>query len=235
MPVKAQRKAPRGRKGAPAVTRTRRGIGRPPAGAQTVGREALIAKTCELLREIPPNQLTRAEVARRLQVDPSLIRYYFSNRGTLLLAALEQLTSEFTHMFEQEMAKADGSAEGLLRARVAAMLRFEITYPFFHRLLLEEIVPLDSQAAVRFLDTLTKRAVSSYASIVKAGVDEGTFQPLDHAFLFLTVVGMCEFFVNGLPILRIAQGKDLDEHVPGARYLEFVCKLLLDGLRVRSR
>src|SRR5579863_9430081 len=87
-----------------------RGIGRPAAGQQTVGREALITRTCEMLMMMPPNKITRAEVARHMNVDPSLIRYYFRDRSTLLLAAVARLSAEFDRNRDQAMQQADQGA-----------------------------------------------------------------------------------------------------------------------------
>ena len=210
---------------------SRRGIGRPAAGPKTVGREALIDRTCELLMQMPPNRITRAEVARHMGVDPSLIRYYFRDRSMLLLAAMEKLTAEFSRMLDQELGQADRGPEGALRARVSALQKFETTYPFFHRLLIDEFVNLNSPAAARFLQQLTAQAMAGYGAILDEGVSQGIFRRTDSAFLFLAVVGMCEFFVNGMPILRIALGKNFDEKGLSARYREFICELLLNGIR----
>jgi TetR/AcrR family transcriptional regulator len=212
----------------------RRGIGRPAAGPKTVGREALIDRTCELLTQMPPNRITRAAVARHMGVDPSLIRYYFRDRSMLLLAAMEKLTAEFSRMLEQELAQAVRGPEGALRARVSALQKFETTYPFFHRLLIDEFVNLNSPAAARFLQQLTAQAVAGYGAILEEGVSQGVFRQTDSAFLFLAAVGVCEFFVNGMPILRIALGKNFDEKGLGARYREFICDLLLNGIRAPS-
>jgi AcrR family transcriptional regulator len=211
--------------------RARRGIGRPAAGPQVVGREALIDRTCELLTQLPPNRITRAEVARHMGVDPSLIRYYFRDRSMLLLAAVEKLTAEFSRIREREMQHEDPGPEGRLRARVSALLKFEITYPFFHRLLIDEFVNLDSPGAARFMQELTTTALAGYGSILEAGAKEGVLRRADSAFLFLAVIGMCEFFVNGMPILRIALGKSFDERALSERYREFICDLLLNGLK----
>jgi AcrR family transcriptional regulator len=211
----------------------RRGIGRPAAGPQVVGREALIDRTCELLMQLPPNRITRAEVARQLGVDPSLIRYYFRDRSMLLLAAVEKLTAEFSFIREREMQHEDPGPEGRLRARVSALLKFEITYPFFHRLLIDEFVNLDSPGAARFMHELTTTALAGYGSILEAGAKEGVLRRADSAFLFLAVIGMCEFFVNGMPILRIALGKNFDERSLSERYREFICDLLLNGLKTQ--
>ena len=196
-----------------------------------VGREALIDRTCELLTQLPPNRITRAEVARQMGVDPSLIRYYFRDRSMLLLAAVEKLTAEFSRIRNQEMQHAQPDAEGKLRARVSALLKFEITYPFFHRLLIDEFVNLNSPAAAQFLRELTTSAVAGYGAILESGFEQGVFRRSDSAFLFLAVIGMCEFFVNGMPILRIALGKSFDQRAISARYREFICDLLLNGLK----
>jgi AcrR family transcriptional regulator len=209
----------------------RRGIGRPAAGPHAVGREALIARTCELLTQLPPNRITRAEVARHMGVDPSLIRYYFRDRSVLLLAAVEKLTDEFSHLLQQELQQAGDGPQNELRARIAALLKFEITYPFFHRLLIDEFLQLNSPAANRFLQQLTSNAVAGYGAILEAGRVAGVFRRTDPAFLFLVVVGMCEFFVKGMPVLRLALGKNLDERGASVRYRDFICELVLNGLR----
>lgn len=214
-------------------SRIRRGIGRPAAGPQVVGREALISHTCELLSQLPPNRITRAEVARHMGVDPSLIRYYFRDRSMLLLAAVEKLTAEFNRNVEQELQQAGPGPEGRLCARVSALLKFEIAYPFFHRLLIEEFMNTKSPAAARFMDEVTVKSLDAYYALVESGVKERVFRRADGAFLFLAVIGMCEFFVKATPILRVALGKDFDERVISARYREFICDLLLKGLKLR--
>ena len=216
-----------------AAARKRRGIGRPAAGSQTVGREALITRTCEMLTELPPNRITRAEVARHMNVDPSLIRYYFRDRSTLLIAAAERLVDTFQRLLDEELAQSDMSAAGRLRARISALLKLNITYPFFHRLMIDELVTLDTPAAVRFVEQLTRDGVAGYTEVIDAGVKDGVFRRTSVPFLFLAVIGMCEFFVNGMPILRIVMGKDFDQRAISARYREFICELLLDGLKTR--
>ncbi|MGH8230942.1 MAG: TetR/AcrR family transcriptional regulator [Steroidobacteraceae bacterium] len=210
-----------------------RGIGRPAAGPHTVGREALIARTCEMLRRMPPNKITRAEVARHMNVDPSLIRYYFRDRSTLLLAAVERLMAELSQLTEDELAHSDRTPASRLRARVAALLKLNVTYPFFHRLMIDELVTLDAPAAVQFVERLTREGVAGYAEIIDAGVSEGTLRPASVPFLFLAVIGMCEFFVNGMPVLRIAMGKEFEPRAIGEQYREFICSMLLEGLKVR--
>jgi AcrR family transcriptional regulator len=232
MPSANTRKA-RVRKPTKQSPRGRRGIGRPAAGPHTVGREALIEHTCQLLSQLPPNRITRAEVARRMGVDPSLIRYYFRDRSTLLLAAVERLTAEFCRIRDRELAQAGNEPEGKLRARIAALLQFEIAYPFFHRLLIDEFVHMKSPAVVRYLHELTTRSLDAYSAMLDSGFDARVFRRSDSTFLFLAVIGMCEFFVKATSILRIAAGKNVDQRSLSVRYRDFVCDLLLNGLKLR--
>lgn len=210
--------------------RKRRSIGRPAAGEERVGREALVDKTCELLRTLPPNRVTRAEVARYTNVDPSLIRYYFRDRSSLLVAAAQELTARFLKTVEEESAKSDGTADGRLRACVAAHIAFEIDSPFFHRLLVEEVVTSRTPAAKKLLNEITEKAIGMYESILNAGSRQGTLRRVDPVLLFITIAGICEFFVSGQPIIEHASGKKVDPAALGSRYRDLVSGLLLEGL-----
>jgi TetR/AcrR family transcriptional regulator len=235
MPKSIGRQRPAARRPDKSAVRNgkQRGIGRPAAGQQTVGREALITRTCEMLMQMPPNKITRAEVARHMNVDPSLIRYYFRDRATLLLAAVERLTAELARLMEEELARSDLTPASQLRARVSALLKLNVTYPFFHRLMIDELVNLDTPAAVRFVEQLTREAVAGYSDIIDSGVKDGVFRRTNVPFLFLAVIGMCEFFVNGMPILRIVMGKEFDQRAISQRYREFICDMILHGLKAK--
>ena len=65
----------------------RRGKGRPARGQPGVGRETMIAATSELLKKRSPENITRAELARKAGIDPALIRYYFGDMSSLVLQA----------------------------------------------------------------------------------------------------------------------------------------------------
>jgi TetR/AcrR family transcriptional regulator len=210
--------------------RKRRTIGRPSSESQAVGRDALLAKTCELLRELPPEKVTRAEVARYTNVDPSLIRYYFEDRASLLVAAAEKLTADFAKNLDNAVKHSDNSPRSLLRARVHTLFDLNTEHPYFHRLLLQEIVPSNAPAAKKLMEELTRRAVGGYEAILAAGAKDGSLQRANPAYLLLAVIGLCEFFIAGLPILQIASPTKLDQNTVTREYREFVGELVLNGL-----
>jgi len=210
----------------------RRGKGRPSRQGAVVGRDALLAQTCKLLARHPAREVTPAAVARAMGVDRTLIRYYFSSREALLLAAIERLTTtQFLTYLDQELAGAKSSPEGRLRARIAALLDLEIRFPFFSRLITDELAGMKSKAARELLARLTARGLDGYRAVLTAGVKAGTFRQTDPALVFLTVVGLCQYFVAGAAVIKIALGDARDGAALAARYREFVCDLVLRALR----
>jgi TetR/AcrR family transcriptional regulator len=195
-----------------------------------VGRDALLAKTCELLRELSPEKVTRAAVARYTNVDPSLIRYYFQDRASLLVAAAEKLTADFAKNLDSAVKDSDNSPRSLLRARVHALFDLNVEHPYFHRLLLQEIEPSSAPAAKKLMRELTDRAVGGYEAVLTAGAKDGSLQRANPAYLLLAVIGLCEFFVAGLPILKLASATKLDQKAATSEYREFIGELVLNGL-----
>jgi AcrR family transcriptional regulator len=195
-----------------------------------VGRDALIAKTCELLKRRPVNQVTRAAVARAARVDPATIRYHFPDGQTLLLAATERLTAGFLDLVEREMPVKDASPPERMRARISALLKLHTANPFFSRLM-EEISQMKSAAARKLLADLTQRGSRAYTAIVESGVADGSFHSTNPALVFLAVVGLCQYFVTGAPVVRLALGGNLRQSEIEDQYLEFICDLLLDSLK----
>lgn len=220
-------------KAAPAETAStrRRTIGRPSSANDSVGRETLIDVTCRLLKELPPDKVTRVAVARGSGVDPSLIRYYFRTRESLLVAAAKRVTEEFGAVLNQRLAQTPATPIDRLRARIASLLEMHVTYPFFHRLIIEHVLNSDAPEAKEMFNDLTTRALGGYADIVAAGVDEGSLRKIEPVFLFVAVVGMCEYFISAEPILKFAFGRRYGRRKAHQEYVAFVTEMVLNGLR----
>lgn len=223
------------RKATESQRRKRRAIGRPSSTSAGVGRDVILAKTCELLQELAPAKVTRAEVARYANVDPSLIRYYFQDRSSLLIAAAGRLAQEFFSRLDKAEENIDGSAAELLRTRVHTLFDFIVEHPFFHRLLIDEITPLNSQAAKRMLEDFVQRTVAGHGALLAAGAREGELQEVNTVLLLFTVIGGCEFFTAAVPLLKIAAGRKIDEKVARREYRDFICDLMLYGVATRPR
>ncbi len=222
--------APRRKVGRPAGAR---GTGRPKGENATVGRDALIDKACELLKTTQPAEITRAMVARETGVDPSLIRYYFSNRSALLAAAAKRITERYAVMLDEARARSDGSPESSLRERIRALVELMAEYPFFHRLFVEEIMGSDSEDARAVFEAVTARGATGYRAIVGAGVDSGAFREVDTTMLFAAIIGMAEFFKPGTKVIEEARGEAVPEAELRENYTHFICDLVLNGIAKR--
>jgi AcrR family transcriptional regulator len=210
--------------------RTRRGKGRPTDPKLAVGAETIVEETCKLLSQMPPAKVTRAAVARAAGVDPSLIRYYFKNRSLLLLAAFEKLTGEYRQYLAEESEKYDPTPRGQLCARVSALFRLNTTYPYYHDLLIEEIVPMKEKTAQEFFADMQDRRVSAYRDIVNRGVADGSFREVDVELLFMIVIGMCHFFSKGAAVLQGVKHSDTIDPALQNEYHDLICELLIKGL-----
>ncbi|KPF92393.1 hypothetical protein IP81_06640 [Novosphingobium sp. AAP83] len=203
--------------------------GRPISAEDGVGRRAIINAACDLIRTMSPDKVTRAEVARHANVAPRLIHYYFKDRPSLLQATAGALSD----LFQRQAGAAvrdDDPPEAQMKARIHAFLRFQLEYPYFHRLVTEEIVGGEGTSQ-SVLQTMSLRGLAGYARIVDKGVQQGTMRPVDASLLYLAIIGIVELAASGRPILR-----ELGHAVPDdpgyiELYSDFITDLLFNGLR----
>lgn len=201
--------------------------GRPSDSQDVVGREALIHAARRLLERMPPAKVTRAAVARQAGVDPSLIRYYFKDRASLLLAVLDRTVGERPLRPHDVLT---GSAAEALRAYVRGFFAFHTANPFFHRLLIEEIAQSESAAARDAFHRLNHMAIAGLRDILEEGARDGTLNEADPVLLHVAIVGMCEFFFASGVLLEDALGKGVEPHDVADRYGELVATLVLNGI-----
>jgi AcrR family transcriptional regulator len=212
----------------------RRKRGRPDdRGGRSVGADAIVLKACELLREVAPRDVTLLRVAQHAGVDRSLIRYYFTNRTRLMLAVARLLLGQMQAEVASAQSRAAGDPEMQLRERARGLLRFQIKHPYFHRLMVEEVVNSDDPEARAFFKTFTAGGIADYRAVTNAAAKRAGIRSVEGAFLYMATIGMCEFFVTGAPILKIAFGKDFDGDAVQRQYEKFICAYVVDGLRKR--
>jgi hypothetical protein len=118
-----------------------------------------------------------------------------------------------------------------LRENARALLRFQIKHPYFHRLMIDEVVNSDEPEAQAFFKSFTSAAIANYRTAASAVTRRAGIKPVDGAFLYMAVIGMCELFVTGAPILRLAFGKDYDAEAVNRQYEKFIADYVVNGLR----
>lgn len=200
--------------------------------AQSVGPEALVDLALGLLTEQPPSEITRASLARHAKVDPGLIRYYFKNRDSLMRTVAESLTESLQRRASANPPKASHSAPEQISARVKALLAFKLDNPFYHRLMMEDMARSDSGESRALFDGVSQSAITRYGNFLTEGIKDGSLRDVDPSFLYMAIIGLCDFYVTASPVIL----KGLDKKGrkdTNARYAEFICDILLNGLRPR--
>lgn len=213
----------------------RRARGRPRAGGARVGAKAIVGHACELLRTLMPRDVTLLRVAQHAGIDRSLIRYYFKDRSSLLLAAARDLFSQLQEDLAHVAGIPDATPAERVRESARALLRFQIRHPYFHRLMVDEVVSSDRPDARDFFASFTADAVSDHRKTASAIGRLADMRAVDGAFLYIALIGMCEFFVTGAPILRVAFGRDYDVAAVNRAFERFIADYAVDGLRRLSK
>jgi TetR/AcrR family transcriptional regulator len=215
----------------PKATR-KRAQGRPNDGKNAVGPELLLRAARELLMKLPPALVTRAALARQAGVDPNLIRYYFKDRDSLLLAVVDQIINEENKL---TAASAAGNPNERLRSQIRHFVEFHQRHPYFHRLLNEEIASRQSksQRARQLFHRLNQLTVKLYAGIFRDGAKDKSLRTLDPVLVHIAIMGMSEGFVSSRVLLEDAFGKGATPADYAKRYADTVVQLLVDGARAR--
>jgi AcrR family transcriptional regulator len=227
-PAAARARVATPRAGKPAARRKGR-----PAG-QALGREAVLRAVCQLLKRLSYAEVTITAVARELKVDPALIRYYFRDHDTLMAAAGMALKDEFRACTLAAVARSDGTPEGLMRARISALITIGTRYRFAMRLL-SDLASHNPKPAVRkAILALTGEGMQFYDRLLRAGAARGRLRRVEPLFMAMAVLGMADVFTIQDPLFKAGRRLGLrSEAELRSRYEQFMADLLLNGLRAR--
>ncbi|HEY6456327.1 MAG TPA: TetR/AcrR family transcriptional regulator [Steroidobacteraceae bacterium] len=211
--------------------RRARSPGRPAATDRSVGADAIVLKACELLRDGAPRELSLVKLARHAGVDRSLIRYYFKDRHGLLLAAARHLFGVMTGRLDAVSTQLSSDPVRRIREMAVALLNFQVEHPYFHRLMIDEVVHSPRAEARGFFRTFTAQGVESFREMAAATARRGVTRPHEGVFLYLAIIGICEFFVTGGPILKVAFGENYDAADINQQFARFLREYVIDGIR----
>jgi TetR/AcrR family transcriptional regulator len=226
--MKRKASVPLSRKKASAATvRQKRSRGRPGAKDGAVGREAIVSAARQLLEKLPPHQVPTVLIARKAGVDPALVRYYFRNRDELLFAVIEDIIGTWA----AKHPLPDAPPADRLSAHIADMLEFSCRMRSMQRLMIDACEAKSPTVRARVRE-LNAGALHKYAQYLHPAGDEAE-PSLDALFMYIAVIGMCEFFAAAQVMIVPLAPKELDARQLAQRYQTFIGKLVLDGLRSR--
>jgi AcrR family transcriptional regulator len=206
------------------MAKPKRGQGRP---ADTgVGREAIVAATRKLLQELPPARVTISSIAREAGVDPALVRYYFGDRSNLLLEVVDSMLANAR--FEGDEGEDTVAS---LRRHVGQILRFTHSARHMQRLMIDELAEAKSAEVRSRHREMNVQAIGFYEKLMAD--KDADFRSVDPMFLYLTLIGIFDFFVTAEPMIRNVVPEGTDMQALEKRFEAFVVDLVLNGLRNR--
>lgn len=225
-----KRKAPAqvGRKRATAPPRQKRSRGRPRTDQGAVGREDILTAACQLLEKLPPHQVPNVLIARKAGVDPALVRYYFGNREELLIAVVEHILSTWA----STPVPPDAAPAERLSAHIGDMFDFSCRVRSMQRLMIDGCAQAKTASVRARARELNSTALRHYAQFLHSGRADAE-SSTDPLFMFISVIGLCEFFAAAQAMILPLAPKHLDAAELARRYEAFIRGLVLDGLRSR--
>jgi hypothetical protein len=149
----------------------------------------------------------------------------------LLLAAARHLFGLLKSRIDAIQAQLAADPQLHIRHLTVALLQFQIEHPYFHRLMIDEVVSSPRSAARAFFRSFTEQAVARFRAMAAQSTEQGGARPYDGVFLYLAIIGMCEFFVTGGPILKVAFGDEFDPAEVNRQYAQFLREYVIDGIR----
>ena len=180
------------------------------------------------LRTVPPEKLSLSVAARHAKVHLTLFKYYFQDRTRLLVDVARMLSKEIgDRVIEIEGANDAKSAPERLAIRIDAMVDFFLVNPFYHRLMVEIIDNETDPLATELINLWMSKTLDIYDNLIDAGVAEGTLRPIDPAFTFLAIMGLCEKILHAAKL--VGRGGEGPEKA-AARYKAFVIDMILKGV-----
>ena len=224
------------RRATAATKRVRRSKGRPGPEDPKVGADTLILRTCELLKKERPHKITIAAVARHAGVNRALIRYYFGDRSSLMIAVARHLMSERPDL--QAVPSTPESAERAIRRTLKSLIDLHRDYPSFRELFFKEIMDMRSPEAEQVfagaLDQEIARTRSVLALLRGREPEDTKSANIEAAIFHLALIGMGESYVSTFKIIETAAGSPLDRKKIDERFVDFVADMILHGMRGRT-
>lgn len=199
-------------------------------GRGSVGRDAIVSSTRELLRAVPPASLSRKSVAEASNVDPALVRYYFSDLRHLLTEVLKILVAEYRERFDQLEFDPEEPGDAIEK-RIRHIVTFLAQEPSYHDLFIEQIINGKDEWAKDTRDNFTDTFFGSMNSLIEKGRADGIFrEDFDSRFVYIAIIGAAHFLGTSRPIFERLFGRDMNPTDLSDQYADFLSDIILGGI-----
>jgi len=195
-----------------------------------VGKAAIIDSVIALMKTKAPQELSVLEIATAAGVDPALIRYYFTNKQGLMRAAathiMDQLQARSRAMLDQ-----DAPLEERIRKRLILLIEALKDNPRFLQLVLNEIYShVDTPERIETLHGVASRGLALSEALLIPREGDPVLDAIDPRFLHVAFLGLCTFFVDAEPMLKVLFSDEGEAPDLTGRYLDFATRLIMQGI-----
>lgn len=211
------------------MTKTRpqkRSVGRPGAGSGDKQAD-IIEATLSILRTTHPDAVTVIEVARHAGVDPAMVRYYFTNKEGLFVAAAKTLMGRLLAR-ATDIVQGEGGLGPKIQERLKGMLAILVENPFLHTLL-NRVYSSESAEGRQLMADVNGRSMVLMGDLLRARPGDPV-RGVDPRILQCALIGLSEVLLNARPLIEYMFGVEADSRDFVDRYAAAMADLLLHGL-----
>ena len=198
-------------------------------------RERLLDAAVEIAVEQGFDSAGLREIARRAEVSPGMISYYFGDRQGLYQAMFERVFARIQEKVDSVLDAPDRSTED----RVADLIRIQISSiaadPWLPRVVMRELLARKDTPLKAFIGEFMAQGpiAMMIERLEEAQADGAISADYDPPMLAMTLASLSGFPFLMLPMLGPHMGLELDGDFPD-RLIEHNQKLLSTALRART-
>jgi TetR/AcrR family transcriptional regulator len=196
-----------------------------PAGA----RDLLLQTASDIMREGDIVDISLSELSLRSGLNSALVKYYFGNKAGLLRALLDHDMAGIISAVDALMAK-DMAPEVRLRRHIGAVVDTYYKTPYLNRLLMRLVRESDDEEAHRIADSYLTPLSRAYDKLIKDGVRQGVFRPVDPQLFYFTTTGACDRFFSSRLVLKHCYDTEALTEELRDRYREHCIDSIMAGI-----
>ena len=189
--------------------------GRPAAAAGVDQRARLLDAAVALFGERGIAATPLREIARRGQVTPALLHYYFASKDSLVQTVLDERIAPFIAVSVAPLREPLPSPRATLRRFLETHMRNIAANPWMPRLMAREVLSeggaLRAQMQAQFMAAIAPKALFQISAAQRRGEIRSDLHPL---LLGLSLISLVVFPFAALPVWRDMAAAMLDGIAP---------------------
>jgi AcrR family transcriptional regulator len=195
-----------------------------PSAADSLGAQAIVDATRELLKTEHPKDITAKMIARQAGGDPRLLTYYFGSKAKLMEVVAAQMILEF----RERVAKTDERlpAAEQLRARVRTYLDFARENPFLTQMIADHLMRAEDPGTQAIRAQTLEASLHELQEIVSVGANGSHLRSMDPRFLLAAVMALSQFPYANRDLFEAVVGEPVSDELLD-RYGAFMTCLIL--------